>query len=255
MKKTVLAHPIKNYLWVFAYCGFASLAGGISAFCAAPRWFVVADTLRSLALESLLFALLLLLPPRVGKVLLLLAFPLILSIALIASLHAALYQSALSVMSVQSVLETSWGEATEFIADFTSLPLLALAVATLLAASVLLYKASRSLPHLQRGTPAIIAIAAIFLAIGGWHIYKGKRSMDSSAAYVVIKTALNYQKDLARSRDVRDLRGALRFDAVAITPPPPDHIHIYHRRIDQSPPFVSVWLSQTNQPKLDSFAR
>lgn len=117
---------LSDYLNCFLFCVFPSLTGGLAAFCVVLRWFPVAEMLRSLALDSLLLALLLLLPVKFGRVLLVLVFPFVLLIAIFAAGHVALYQSPLSSFAVQAVLETSSSEAAEFLTDFATVPLFVL---------------------------------------------------------------------------------------------------------------------------------
>ena len=212
---------VVDYLYCFACCGFASIAGGLTAFYAILRWFPVAEMLRSLALDSLLFVLLLLLPARFRKALLWLVFPFIFVTGLFAAVHVALYQSTLSIFAVQAVLETSLNEAAEFVADHFATSHVLVLLILLSAIGVLIFRvALRALPRLGRRSQLFYFALAV-ISVVGWHIHRdGSKFLESNATYVVVKAIFRYPIDAAIAREQRSLRNTLHIQEVRLLDKP-----------------------------------
>lgn len=208
----------KHLAFFFLYAAMPTLCTGILGVGVSFKWFPVADMLRALSLDILLFAPMALLPQWAALAWIWLLFPVLLGITLLSSAHLVVYGAGLSRFAIQSVLETSRGEALEFVSDFSGWGSLAVLACVMLAVCWSLRQALRHLrvrdARLQWQAVAVLCVAcAAVVAVG---VRKGDRFLASSTTYMVLKSVGSYAEDMEKIDDMRRVREKAGFAGVRL---------------------------------------
>lgn len=203
-----------NYLILFIYTGFVSIITGFTGLLLTFRWYPMADMLRGLATSSIIFALLLLLPPKASLALVCLLFLPYLAFAVINVFHFINYGSSITYFAVQSILETSLAESRELLAEYLTLTNV-LAVAAVIVLALLLFRlalaAARKAP---RNKFTVIAGILIIVALIPVIERKNGKVLRFSVELTFIRSAINYREELAHIAKIREARAAFSFDGL-----------------------------------------
>lgn len=213
-----------NIVFLFLFSCFSALSGGFSSFINSLRWFPIAEMLRSFVPEGIIFALLLLLPAKLAAFAIILLFLPNLMLAFSNVLHIAIYKSPISTFAVQSSLETSYNEATEFLTEFVTLPNALIALLLVLIYFYISRRAFRAALQVKRSCKLRLAASIILAAFCLIIAHKGDRLLRSDTAVVTVRALLSHQEDMAKINSLLHERKQLHFEDVHFIGSPADDI-------------------------------
>ena len=187
-----------SFLYV---CSF-SLITGLILFGLTWKWFVVADLLRATCISSTLLLPVFVFPKRWGKLWLCLLYLVLLLASSLNLWHILIYDTPITTMAVQSILETTPAEGAEFVAEFFSVPFALLQLVLVALPLALLRKLFQSVEKKWQATAssllATLAVGILGIVMLFSCMKKGERLMGSHEAYAVYMAVVEHQGTMAR---------------------------------------------------------
>lgn len=217
----------KSFFYLLLYLWLPSLLTGLTGTAVSLKYYPVADTLRSLTLDALLLALLLLLPAKVALVVLVALFIPLLLLTVGNVMHTVLYKAPISPFAFQSMFETSSNEYREFISEFATVPNTLIIVAVI-AVSIWVFRLALRHNAQIRRTRKTAVFALVVLAVCSFFvIHKGDRLLRSHVGYVACKSMFEFERDKETISKIQEQRKKNTFEGVSLLDGDPDAKRCY----------------------------
>lgn len=206
----------KRYATIFLFFSFPTLATGIFSFVVNLKWFPIAEMLRGLIVDFLIFTPAIILPSFLSIFYILALFPALLVITLTSSLHTILYKSPPSKFAIQSILETSHNESIEFLHEFTTPSTCLLATTLLIAYFFIIKKSSNYIKTTDKNYKINILILIIASLITFSAYQKGNKLLLSNISYLTAYSVSQYNHDIHILNDIRKTRNSINFNNIQV---------------------------------------
>ena len=185
-------------------CSFP-LFTGVTLFVLTWKWFPIADLLRAALVSAVFLLPLFIFSKKFGTLWLVVLYPALLLPAALNLGHILIYETPITTMAVQSILETTPAEGREFFDEFFSVPLFAmhlcLAAIPLLVVRSIFRSSHDTLTPRPCTVISNLLVGTLSLIMLFFCVKKGERLVFSHEAFVVYSAALEHRDVMAKYAD------------------------------------------------------
>lgn len=204
----------KRYATIFLFFSFPTLVTGIFSFFVNLKWFPIAEMLRGLIVDFLIFAPSIILPSFLSLFYVLALFPALLVITLTSALHTFIYKSPPSKFAIQSILETSFNESIEFLHEFTTPSTCLMALILLILYFFIIKKTSYYIKNTDKNFTSKLIILIIASCVAFSAHLKGNKLLLSNPSYLTAYSVSQYSNDIHIINDIRKTRNNIHFNNI-----------------------------------------
>lgn len=202
------------YLFLFAIT--PAITEGVALMLMTPAFRHVVAMFNSSIVYSLIFGLLLIMPPRAARIAILALSVPIAALSVTQVVYARIYLSSISPFAVQSMLETSANESSEFFSECVSISNVSLAAVVTLFCFWITRKALYASARLGRSLPVSRAGFAVVMLVAAAIVINGDPLIRPNTAYVMAKTALEHGRDIYMVPEIVQGRKGQKFPGMTM---------------------------------------